>query len=82
MRQDERQGVARERADRAADMLQRVAAQVDLDLEVLVPVRRGQRRARLLVADVEVRAVAALVHAVRGHAGRIGHVRRNRNLGR
>ncbi len=41
VRQDEGQGVAPERALHAADVLHRVAAEIDLDLEILVTMRRG-----------------------------------------
>ena len=46
------------------DPLHRVAAEVDLDLEVVVTVRLGDRRARRLIADIEIEAVAAFGHPV------------------
>ena len=53
VRQDESQGVAPEGALHATDVLHRVAAQVDLDLEVLVAMWRCLGGAAALVADVE-----------------------------
>lgn len=69
MGQDKGKGLARERPHSAANVLHSVAAEVDLDLEVFMPMRAGQRRPPALVADVEVGAVAALLHAVGGNAG-------------
>ncbi len=64
VRQDERQGVAREWPLDAADVLHGVATEVDLDLEVLVPVRRGFGATTLFVANVEIGQFAALLHDV------------------
>jgi hypothetical protein len=73
MGEDERQGVARKRPDRATDMLHGVPAEVDLNLEVFVAVRRRQCRASRLVTDVEIHAIAALLHPVGGDARLIAH---------
>lgn len=69
MGQDKRHGFVRKRPHRATNMLHGVAAQVDLDLEVFMPMRAGQRRPPAFIADIEVGAVAALFHAIGGNAG-------------
>jgi hypothetical protein len=66
VRQDERQGVARERPFDVADVLNGVTAQVDLDLKILMAVRAGFRTSRRFIADVKVSALAALLHAIGG----------------
>ncbi len=68
MGQDKRQGPSWVRPDGAADVLHGIAAQVDLDLEVVVSVWGDNGRACLLVTNIEVRAVAALLHAIGAHA--------------
>ncbi len=73
MGQDKRQGSSWVRPDGAADVLHGIAAQVDLDLEVVVSVWGDNGRACLLVANIEVRAVAALLHAIGAHAGGTRH---------
>ncbi|KGD33224.1 putative peptide chain release factor 1 [Burkholderia pseudomallei] len=65
VRQHERERAARERSREPADALLGVAAEVELDLEVRMPVRLGDRPAGGLVANVEIEAIAALGHGVR-----------------
>jgi hypothetical protein len=60
VRQDEGQGVAREGPLDAADQLHGVAAQIDLNLEILVAMGARLGAALELVADVKVRPLAAL----------------------
>jgi hypothetical protein len=74
MRQDERQRVAREWTNHAADVLHGIAAKVDLNLEILMTMRRSFRFAFGLATDVEVGPLAALLHTVSGDA--IGRVHR------
>lgn len=73
VRQHERERAARKRPRDAADALLGVAAEVELDLEVRVPVRLGDRLARRLVADVEIEPVAAFGHPVQARRGGGGH---------
>src|SRR5471032_520827 len=62
------QGAIGEGANGAADVLHAVRAAVELDLEIVMTVWLHQRRALGLIADIKVRAVAALRHCI-SHAG-------------
>lgn len=62
--QDEGQGVARKWTFDVANVLHGVAAEVDLDLEILVAMRAGFGAPALFVANVEIRQFAALLHDI------------------
>ncbi len=68
MREDECQCVAWEGPYHTADVLHGVAAEVDLNLKILVAMRRGFCLALGLAADVKIRPLTALLHAVGGDA--------------
>ncbi len=66
MRQDKGQRIARKRAHSVADVLHGVAAEVDLNLEVLMSMRAGFGAAALFVANVKVGEFTALLHDIGG----------------
>ena len=68
MREDESHRFPGKGAYSAADMLHGVTTQIDLNLEILVPMRAGQCGAPPLVTDVKVVPIAALLHPVRQYA--------------
>ena len=73
VRQHECKRSARKRPRDAADSLLGIAAEIELDLEVRVPVRFGDGLARRLIADIEVEPVAAFGHPVQARRGGGGH---------
>jgi hypothetical protein len=64
VRQNERHHAGLERAHRRADVLGGIAAEIDLDLEVLVPMGLCQRLTRAFAPDLEIPVLGALLHRV------------------
>ncbi|SFB24276.1 hypothetical protein SAMN04244574_02011 [Azotobacter beijerinckii] len=65
---NECEAIPRKGTYHAAYMLNRIAPQVDLYLKILMAVRASLGAMGSLVSNMEIRSIAALLHAVGGHS--------------